>query len=459
MNIHFIAIGGSAMHNLALALAEKGHRITGSDDAIFEPSLSRLKKAGILPEAFGWFPEKITPAIDAVILGMHARGDNPELLQAQSLGIPIYSYPEFLFRESRDKKRIVVAGSHGKTTITSMVLHAARTTGVKTDFMVGALLEGFERMVELSRGNPYIVIEGDEYLSSPLDLRSKFLHYKPHIALISGIAWDHMNVFKTYPDYCETFAEFIRSIEPDGKLIYNVEDPEVVRIVEQTLQNSERKDIERIPYSTFPYNLKNGQVFLDTSEGEIPLKVFGRHNLSNLSGAEKICLQMGISESDFYHAAATFSGASRRLEKMAEKDGCVLYRDFAHAPSKVRATVDAVRELYPDKKLIAALELHTFSSLSADFLPQYRGSLDKADRAMVFYSTEAMRLKRMPELDPEWVKAQFGSHPELSIFTGIEPLKKQIKAEVRDNSVFLMMSSGNWDKTDWKEELGLASLG
>ncbi|MDD4819556.1 MAG: Mur ligase family protein, partial [Flavobacteriales bacterium] len=359
MRIHFIAIGGSAMHNLALTLQKKGHTITGSDDAIYEPSATRLRNAGIMPQSEGWFPEKITKDLDAIILGMHARIDNPELIRAKELNIPIYSYPEFIYKESTDKKRIVVAGSHGKTTITSMILHAMHTAGVKTDYMVGASIEGFDRMVELTKENPYIVIEGDEYLSSPLDMRSKFLHYRPDVAIISGIAWDHMNVFKTYKSYTDTFARFIESMEKGSTLIYNSEDPEVVRVVEETFAQNPTLDVKRVPYATHPYVVEGNKVSLLADGKKYPVTLFGHHNMSNIDAARRAAAFAGVSDEQFYTSLADFKGAKNRLEKMYDDGSTIVFKDFAHAPSKVRATVAAVKEVYHDKHVVCAMELHT----------------------------------------------------------------------------------------------------
>lgn len=454
MRIHFIAIGGAAMHNLALTLQKKGHTITGSDDVIYEPSHTRLAEAGLLPQQEGWYPEKITPDIDAVILGMHARIDNPELARARELGLKIFSYPEFIYHESEEKKRIVVAGSHGKTTITAMILHAMQYAGVKTDYLVGASIDGFDRMVELTEDAGTIVIEGDEYLSSPLDMRSKFLHYHPHVAVISGIAWDHMNVFKTYESYTDSFVKFIQSLEKGAVLIYNSEDPEVVRIVRQAFDERPDMDIKLEPYSTHPYEIQDGHVYLQDGGNRYPVTLFGRHNMSNLSAAMLAAEQAGVSRLDFYLSLADFKGAKNRLERQYDDGRTVVFKDFAHAPSKVRATVAAVKELYLDRRVVACMELHTYSSLNKDFLPQYKGTMAGADKAFVFYSHHAMEIKRMPPLDPEWVREEF-DHPDLEVKTDIESLREAVKAIPTDGTVFLFMSSGSWDATDWLKELGL----
>lgn len=440
MRTHFIAIGGSAMHNLALALSQKGDAVTGSDDAIFEPSYSRLQKRGLLPPQMGWFPEKITSDIQAVILGMHAKPDNPELLRAQEMGLKIYSYPEFLYEHSRQKTRVVIGGSHGKTSITAMVLHVLHYHDIEVDYMVGAQLEGFDTMVHLTQDNDFILLEGDEYLSSPMDLRPKFHLYQPNIALISGIAWDHINVFPTFENYVAQFSVFIDKITPGGILVYNEEDPQVRTLAEET-----SNPIRKIPYSTPAHTIRNGKTFLKTPEGELPLSVFGEHNLSNLAGAKWICQNMGVQEADFYQAISSFKGASKRLEKIAENDENVAYKDFAHSPSKVSATTKAVKAQYPNKKLIACLELHTYSSLNPEFLNQYQGALDAADQALVFYSPEALEIKRMAPISATQISQAF-QRQDLIVSTNpqafvafLQNLKTQ-----HGPFVLLLMSSGNY---------------
>ena len=438
MKIHFIAIGGSAMHNLALALAQKGYTVTGSDDAIFEPSLSRLKKQGIAPNSLGWFPDKITSDIDAVILGMHAHSDNPELQKAKELNLKIYSYPEFLYEQSKNKTRVVIAGSHGKTTITSMVLHVLKYHLVDVDYMVGAQLEGFDTMVKLTDTNEFMILEGDEYLSSPIDLRSKFLLYQPNIALLSGIAWDHINVFPTFESYKQPFLSFVNTISQGGALIYNEEDKEVVEVVEQSSNY-----LKKFPYHTPNYVIKDEKVYLQTSEGELQLSLFGRHNLLNLEGARLVCNQIGIQNEGFYEAILSFKGASRRLEKIYETNEYIVYKDFAHAPSKVMATVKAVKENFSNKRLIACLELHTYSSLNPEFLKQYKNTLDKADEAIVFYSEDALKIKRMEPISKELIINSFEKN-NLQVFTDPVILENYLKEIDKNNSIFLMMSSGNY---------------
>ncbi|SDL62364.1 UDP-N-acetylmuramate--L-alanine ligase [Chryseobacterium taihuense] len=442
MRTHFIAIGGSAMHNLAIALKDKGYYVTGSDDAIFEPSKSRLEKKGILPKELGWFPEKITSDIDAVILGMHAHQDNPELARAKELGLKIYSYPEFLYEQSKTKTRVVVAGSHGKTTITSMILHVLNFHQIEVDFMVGAQLEGFDCMVKLTEDNDFMVLEGDEYLSSPIDLRSKFLLYQPNIALLSGIAWDHINVFKTFDDYVEQFRKFVASITPGGVLVYNEEDSEVVKVVENA-ENYFRK----MPYKTPEYEIANGKVLLKTEMGDIPLSVFGAHNLLNLEGARHICQTLGIMDEEFYEAIMSFKGASKRLEKVERNDKGILYKDFAHAPSKVKAAVKAFCEQFKNERKYGFLELHTYSSLNPVFLEQYDHAMDGLDEAIVFYSEDALKIKRMEPISPDLIKEKF-KNENLTVFTNAEELHQYWNTLDKTQGVYIMMSSGNFGGLD-----------
>ncbi|MDI1257296.1 MAG: Mur ligase family protein [Flavobacterium sp.] len=440
MRTHFIAIGGSAMHNLALALHNKGYKVTGSDDAIFEPSRTRLEKKGLLPSELGWFPEKITVDIEAIILGMHAKGDNPELLKAKELGLKIYSYPEFLYEQSKNKTRVVIGGSHGKTTITSMILHVMHYHNVNVDYMVGAQLEGFDTMVHLTEENDFIVLEGDEYLSSPIDRRPKFHLYQPNIALISGIAWDHINVFPTYENYVEQFEIFIKLITNGGILVYNEDDAEVKKIAEAATN-----PIRKLQYKTPEYSVKDGVTLLKTPEGDMPIEVFGAHNLNNLAGAKWICQNMGIDEAAFYEAIASFKGASKRLEKIAENKFNVAYKDFAHSPSKVAATTKAVKEQYPDRKLIACLELHTYSSLNPEFLKEYQGALDAADVAVVFYSPDAVKIKQLKEVSAEQIGKAF-NREDLIIYTNPAAFKEYLFHLKYDTEgiALLLMSSGNY---------------
>ena len=451
MNTHFIAIGGSAMHNLAIALHNKGYKVTGSDDAIFEPSKSRLNKIGILPHEMGWFPDKITSQIDAIILGMHAKENNPELLKAQELGLKIYSYPEFLYEQSKNKTRVVIGGSHGKTTITSMILHVMHYNNIGVDYMVGAQLEGFETMVHLTEKNDFIVLEGDEYLSSPIDRRPKFHLYNPNIALISGIAWDHINVFPTFKNYVEQFEIFIEMITKGGILVYNEEDSEVKKVAE-----SATNPIRKLPYTTPKYTVENGITLLETPEGNMPIEIFGAHNLNNLAGAKWICQNMGVDEADFYEAIASFKGASKRLEKIASTKTKVAFKDFAHSPSKVAATTKAVKEQFPNRNLIACLELHTYSSLDAAFLKEYEGSLDFADVAIVFYSPEAVKIKQLEEVTYGQISKAF-NREDLIIYTNPKDFKNCLFQLDLENTALLLMSSGNYGGLDFNEVKALIS--
>lgn len=445
MRVHFIAIGGSAMHNLALALHHKGDIVTGSDDSIFEPSKSRLAKHGLLPKQEGWFPEKISTNLDAVILGMHARADNPELLKAQELNLKIYSYPEYLYEQSKDKTRVVIGGSHGKTTITSMILHVMHYHNIAVDYMVGAQLEGFETMVHITNDNEFMVLEGDEYLSSPIDLRPKFHLYQPNIALLSGIAWDHINVFPTFENYVEQFDIFVDLMKDGSILVYN-EDDAVVKNVALAATRPTRKHAYTIP----EHFIKNGKTFLETPEGAMPLEIFGAHNLSNLAGAKWICQHMGVDEDDFYQAITTFKGASKRLEKVAENNSTVIYKDFAHSPSKVLATTQAVNAQYEDRKLIACLELHTYSSLNPEFLKEYKGALDAADVAVVFYSPHALEIKKMEPISAAHIAAAF-EREDLLVKTDPSDFKNWLYEQKLKNSALLLMSSGNYGGLDFQE--------
>jgi UDP-N-acetylmuramate: L-alanyl-gamma-D-glutamyl-meso-diaminopimelate ligase len=445
MRTHFIAIGGAAMHNLALALYNKGYHITGSDDAIFEPSKSRLEKKGLLPLQLGWFPEKISHEIEAVILGMHAKADNPELIKAQQLGLKIYSYPEFLYEQSKNKTRVVIGGSHGKTTITSMILHVMHYHNIEVDYMVGAQLEGFDTMVHLTNENDFIILEGDEYLSSPIDRRPKFHLYQPNIALLSGIAWDHINVFPTFENYIEQFEIFVNQITKGGILVYNEEDTTVKSVAEQTTNT-----IRRLPYTTPNYTVEEGVTLLDTPEGFMPIEVFGAHNLNNLAGAKWICQNMGVDESDFYEAISSFKGASKRLEKIAEAKGKVAYKDFAHSPSKVLATTTAVKNQYPTRKLVACLELHTYSSLNAEFLKEYEGALDSADVAVVFYSPDALKIKQLSDVSYNQIEKSF-MRDDLIIYTSPEEFKSFLFTYDLNDTTLLLMSSGNYGGLNFDE--------
>lgn len=426
MRIHFIAIGGAAMHNLAMAVATKaGYVVTGSDDEIFDPARTHLQEAGLLPEEMGWHPEKITSDIDAIILGMHAREDNPELVRARELGIKIYSFPEYLYEQTKDKIRIVVGGSHGKTSTTSMILYVLQHLGIEADYMVGAQIEGFERMVRLSDTAKYAVFEGDEYLTSPLDLRSKFLWYHPHVAILTGIAWDHINVFPTFDGYVDTFRKFVDGIEENGTFIYYQHDNNLCEIASHA-----RTDIQQFPYEAY--------------QGDVRMRIFGRHNMENLQAAALACEQIGVKREDFYREISTFTGASNRLELIDEIGTNVAYKDFAHSPSKLRATVNAVRERYPEKTLVACMELHTFSSLMADFLPQYEGCMQNADVAYVYFNPKVLEHKKLAPISAEEVRKAFGTE-NVEVFTDSQLLQDRLRAHKYENTALLMMTSGNFD--------------
>ena len=431
--IHFIAIGGAAMHNLALAVASKpGYVVTGSDDEIFDPALTHLREAGLLPAEMGWHPERITTDIDAIILGMHAREDNPELVRARELGLKIYSFPEYLYEQTKDKIRIVVGGSHGKTTTTSMILYVLQRLGIEADYMVGAQIEGFERMVRLSDTAQYAVFEGDEYLTSPLDLRSKFLWYHPHVAILTGIAWDHINVFPTFPEYVDTFRKFVHTIS--DTFIYYKGDKNLCKLAEEF--KIKKSKLKIVPY--------------DAYEGDVPMQVFGKHNMQNLQAAMLACHCIGVAPDDFYREISSFTGASNRLEKIAETPDSVAYKDFAHSPSKLKATVNAVRERYPEKKLVACMELHTFSSLMADFLPQYKDCMAEADVAYVYFNPKVIEHKRLTPITPEEVREAFGTK-NVEVFTESEALQRRLQSLDYHNTALLMMSSGTFDGIDVKE--------
>lgn len=445
MRIHFIAIGGSAMHNLAIALHNKGEQVTGSDDEIFDPSRSRLAAKGLLPEHYGWFEDKISSDIDAVILGMHAKLDNIELLRAKELGLTIYSYPEFLYEQSKNKTRVVIGGSHGKTTITSMILHVMHYHDIQVDYMVGAQLEGFDTMVHLTKENDFIVLEGDEYLSSAIDRRPKFHLYKPNIALLSGIAWDHINVFPTFDNYVEQFRIFLSQITHGGAIVYNQEDIEVKQVVEAT-----QNQIKKYPYQTPRYSVDNGDTLLDTQDGAMPIEVFGKHNLNNLEGARWICQLMGVQQEDFYQAIATFKGASKRLEKIAQGPTSIAYKDFAHSPSKVVATTQALKNQYPERSLLACLELHTYSSLNPEFLSEYKGALDGADKAVVFYSPKAVKIKKLEAVSSAQILNAF-QREDLLVFTDPTAFQDYLFAQDFNNTSLLLMSSGNYGGLDFEK--------
>lgn len=440
--IHFIAIGGALMHNLALALHQKGYQITGSDDEIYDPSRSRLEAAGLLPDQMGWNPARITKEIDAIILGMHARPDNPELLAAQKMGLTIYSYPEYLYQQSQDKTRVVIGGSHGKTTTTSMIMHILNYHQVEFDYAVGAQLEGFDLMVQLSDA-PLIIIEGDEYLSSPIDRRPKFLHYQPHIAVLTGVAWDHINVFPTFEEYKVQFQQFIHSMDLEGTLIYYKPD-------EHLSAYAQEAPAQTIAYTTPPFEIKDHQTQLKLQynvDGDhvVDLQIFGQHNLQNLQAARLVCRELGLNDNQIMKAAQSFGGAAKRLETLSENPKQAIFKDFAHAPSKVKATIKAVKNQYTERSLVAALELHTFSSLNKEFLKQYKHAMEAADIAFVYYSPHTLEMKKLPAISDEEVQAAF-EHNNLKVFTDKKLLKKELEQAIATtNTNLLLMSSGNWN--------------
>ena len=442
MQVHFIAIGGSAMHNLAIALSRKGVHVTGTDDEIFEPSKSRLDKEGILPEKIGWDESKVHIGLDAVILGMHAREDNIELLKAKKLSIPIYSYPEYLYEQSKNKTRIVIGGSHGKTTITSMLLHAAKKLGVNVDYMVGAQLEGYDCMVKLTDDAEFMVLEGDEYLSSPIDRRPKFHLYSPNVALISGIDWDHINVFPTFDNYCHQFDVFCSLIRPNGILIYNKEDEHV-----NVLGEKYKNQFATIAYETPAYiPTKEGSLMKCQGE-EYPLLIFGEHNLQNLVGAMHLAQSMGIENDDFLRAMNDFTGAGKRLQKVVDSERFTMFKDFAHSPSKLKATTAAIKQQYPSRKVVACMELHTFSSLNKEFLPFYKDAMMAADLALVYFNPEVVAHKKLAPLSNEDVFNGFGGN--VIVFDNSTNFTRYIYSQDWNNSVLLLMSSGNFDGIDY----------
>ncbi len=447
MRIHLIATGGAIMHNLAIALHNTGHQVSGSDDEIYNPARDRLEKYGLLPKEMGWDAKRITQDLDCIILGMHARINNPELKKAQKLKIPVYSFPEYIYKESAKKKRVVVAGSHGKTTTTSMIMHVLRTCKMKFDYLVGAQLEGFETMVQLSDA-PVIILEGDEYLSSPIDRRPKILHYKPDVTIITGIAWDHINVFPTFEGYVGEFEKYVKTIKKGGAFIYYESDEHLQKIA------TAAKGVEVIPYKGFDSIIKKGKTVLLTPKGnEVPLQIIGQHNLENLKAAYHTCTKIGITDQQFFKAIQTFKGASKRLDLLKETKQSIAYRDFAHAPSKVKATVTALKAQYPKRKLVACVELHTFSSLNKKFLPQYNGALAAADTAYVFFSEHTLKMKKLPPITKADIQQHF-QHKNLKVFNHRGQLHGALKRHNWKGKNLLMMSSGTFDRTDFGELVG-----
>ena len=447
MRVHLIAIGGSAMHNMALSLHEKGFNVTGSDDEINEPSKTRLKNAGILPSEIGWFPEKITADINAIIVGMHAREDNPELIRAKELGLKVYSYPEYIYEATKDKTRVVIGGSHGKTTITAMILHVLNFHKIDADFMVGAQLEGFNTMVKLTAEAPIAIIEGDEYLASPIDRRPKFHLYKPNIAILSGIAWDHINVFPTFENYVNQFEKFVDLIEPNGSLIYCNEDLELQKVA---ANSGKANNIKKIAYSIPKHHIKNGTTYIDENGKDIPLQIFGNHNLMNLNAARLACNKLGLNDVQFYDAIQSFKGAAKRLELVSKTESFAFYKDFAHSPSKLKATTQAVKQQFDGRFVLACMELHTFSSLNETFLAEYNGAMNDADEAIVYFNPLTIAHKKLKPITEEQVLKYF-NRKDLKVFTDSNTLVTYLKSKSLKNHVLLMMSSGNFDGIDFKQ--------
>lgn len=443
--VHLIAIGGSAMHNLAIALHLNGFSVSGSDDEIFEPSKSRLNRHGLLPKTTGWNPEIISAELDFIILGMHARKDNPELVKVQELGLKIYSYPEFIYEQSKAKTRVVIGGSHGKTTVTSMILHVLKSLEKQFDYLVGAQIEGFDTMVQLSNA-PIIIIEGDEYLSSPIDLQSKFLHYKPNIAVLTGIAWDHINVFPTFESYTDTFTKFVNSIETTGTIIYYKHDVELKKIMK-----NRAFPLQQFAYETPKFTISNNQTFLSVGPKSIPLTVFGEHNLQNLQAAYEVCKCLGITDDEFYTKISSFKGAARRLEKIAENQHSIVYKDFAHSPSKLKATIKAVQQQYSSHQLVACIELHTFSSLNKAFLPQYAESTLPATHKLVYFNPATVAHKKLEPITKEDILENFkDANLEVSNnSTQVQDWLMNLASKYKQQpTIFLIMTSGNFDGID-----------
>ena len=441
MKVHIIAIGGSIMHNLALALHNKGYQVTGSDDEIYSPAKERLEEKGLIPKEEGWNKDRIKDDLDIIIVGMHAKKDNPELLEAKLKGKKIFSYPEFIYELSKDKKRVVIGGSHGKTSITSIILQVLNFNQIPCDYLVGAQLKGFDTMVKLTDA-PIIIMEGDEYLTSPLDLRPKFHLYHPHIALLSGIAWDHINVFPTYKNYCEQFEIFISLIKKDGCLIYYKKDKDINEILE-------RNDfgIPTIAYTAHDHVIEKGKTSLLAENKQYPIHIFGQHNMENIMGAKEVCTQLGISDNQFYAALQEFQGASKRLDLLAESENNVVYKDFAHSPSKLNATINAVKAQFPSKELVSCMELHTFSSLNKNFLKEYKGTMNNCETAIVFINTKYFEIKGLPPISKQELLDGF-DREDLQVYFDSEELNNDLKNKNWKDSNLLLMTSGNFDNLD-----------
>lgn len=442
MKIHLIAMGGSVMHALAIALKNQGHIVTGSDDQYFDPAKSALEKAGLVANP-GWDTNNITTELDSIVLGMHAQLDNPELLKAQELGLTIQSFPEFIYQQSKNKQRIVIGGSHGKTTITSVIMHVLKFHNKIFDYVVGADVVGFKNRVQLS-GAPSIIIEGDEYLSSRIDPTPKFLRYRHHIGVISGIAWDHINVFKTEEEYINEFRKFADNTPKAGSLAYNEEDE-----IANRLGTREGLDIIHLPFKTLPHNIEDGITYLETKNGKVKVNVFGKHNLTNMAAAKEVLKRLSVNEEEFYDAIKSFELPSLRLDVLMQNNETTVYRDYAHAPSKVEATTQAVKEQNSSKKLVAVLELHTYSSLNKDFIPKYNGTLEASDKAIVFVDPNAVSIKKLEPISNAVLEKAF-SKDGLTIVNSSDELKAELQKLENDNTNFLLMSSGNFGGLDFK---------
>jgi UDP-N-acetylmuramate: L-alanyl-gamma-D-glutamyl-meso-diaminopimelate ligase len=445
MRVHLIAIGGSVMHNLAISLHKNGHIVTGSDDEIFNPALTNLQNEGILPPTLGWYPDKISPKFDAVILGMHAHDDNTELKKAKELKLKIYSYPEFIYESSKNKLRIVIGGSHGKTTITSMIMHVLKLNNKQFDYMVGAPVDGFELTVSLTNNAPFIVIEGDEYPDSAINKLPKFFIYKADIALVSGIAWDHVNIFPTFQGYIQQFKLFIDRVPASGKIIFNNEDKELKKVISSTTSKA-----AKIAYYTPDSLIENGETFLVYKSQKILLWVFGKHNLQNIMGAKAVCNELGLNDNEFFSAISSFKGAAKRMELIGKNETTAVYKDFAHSPSKLKATIAAVKEQFPLRKLVACIELHTYSSLNKDFLQQYAGTMRQADVKIVYYNKHAFQIKKLPFIPEDEVVKGFADD-SVKIFTDKEKLRAFLISMKYTDTNLLMMSSGNFDNLNLNE--------
>ena len=445
MRIHFIAIGGTAMHSLAIEISKKGHKVTGSDDQIYEPAKSNLKKASLFPRKLGWFSSKISSKIDLIILGMHAKKDNIELKKAQLIGIKIKSYPEFITSISSNKTRVVISGSHGKSSISAMVLHVMKYNNIHIDYVIGSPIKGKKETISLSDNNDFILIEGDEYLSSSLDLKSKFLWYKPHIAIINGISWDHVNVFPTFKLYIDQFKKFILSIREGGVLIYNSFDKILVDLV-----NNTNHLIKKIAYKDLDYEINKGSTYVEGLEGKIKLNIFGKHNIINLEGARLASQYMGVNEIDFFEAIQSFNGVSGRLELIASGKTSLLYKDFAHAPSKVKATKDAVLEQFKDYRIVTCLELHTYSSLDITFLKNYSDTLEGVDKIIIFYSSKVLKAKNREAISSFQIKESFNNQ-NIELITNLSKLNRNLFSDDFSKTLVLMMSSGNFGGFNFKK--------